>query len=48
MKIANTNSECFRQSLSAEVVEESFKIAQMVAKEKKPHNIGKTLWKPCL
>ena len=46
MKIAS--KETFYQSPSAEVVETSFKIANMIAQAKKPHNIGETLIKPCM
>ena len=46
MKIAS--KETFRQSPSAEVVEASFEIANMIAQAKKPHNIGETLIKPCM
>ena len=35
----------FCPSLSAEIIELSFKIAHMIAKEKKTHNIGETLIK---
>ena len=37
MKIAS--KETFRQLPSAEVVEASFEIANMIAQAKKPHNI---------
>ena len=33
-------SKCFRQSSSAEIVEASFEIVHVIAKEKKPNNIG--------
>ena len=46
MKIACAKS--FGQLSSAEVVEASFEIAQMIAQAKKPHNIGETLIKPCM
>ena len=46
MKIAS--SECFCQSSSAEIVEASFEIADLIAKEKKPHNIGEALIKSCM
>jgi len=46
MKIASR--ECFCQSTTAEVVETSYEIAHMIAKEKKPHTIGETLIKPCM
>ena len=46
MKIAC--AENFSQLSSAEMVEASFKIAQMIAQAKKPHNIGETLIKPCM
>ena len=46
MKIACT--ENFSQLSSAELVEASFEIAQMIAQAKKPHNIGETLIKPCM
>ena len=46
MKIAS--KETFCQSPSAEVVEASFEIANMIAQAKKPHNIGETLIKPCM
>ena len=39
-------AENFGQSSSAEVVEASYEIAQMIAQAKKPHNIGETLIKP--
>ena len=41
-------SKCFRQSTSAEIVEASFSIYHMAAKEKKFYNIGETLIKSCL
>ena len=41
-------AENFGQSSSAEVVEASYEIAQMIAQAKKPHNIGETLIKPCM
>jgi len=37
-KIKIASNECFCQSSSAKVVEASFEIAHMIAKEKKPHN----------
>ena len=40
-------AENFGQSSSAEVVEASYEIAQMIAQAKKPHNIGESLIKPC-
>ncbi|XP_039258064.2 protein FAM200C-like [Styela clava] len=46
MKIVGEKS--FRQSSSAEVVEASYEIANMIARAKKPHNIGETLIKPCM
>ena len=46
MKIAS--KETFYQSPSAEVVEASFEIANMIAQTKKPHNIGETMIKPCM
>ena len=46
MKIAC--AENFSQLSSAELVEASFKIAQMIAQAKKPQNIGETLIKPCM
>ena len=46
MKIAS--SECFYQSSSAKLVEASFEIVHMVAKEKRPHNIGETVIKLCI
>ena len=46
MKIAS--KETFCQSPSAEVVEASFEIANMISQAKKPHNIGETLIKPCM
>ena len=46
MKI--TSKEIFCQSPSAEVVEASFEIANMIALAKKLHNIGETLIKPCM
>ena len=46
MKIAR--AENFSQLSFAELVEASFEIAQMIAQAKKPHNIGKTLIKPCM
>ena len=46
MKIAC--AENFSQLSSAELVEASFEIAQMIGQAKKPHNIGETLIKPCL
>jgi hypothetical protein len=46
MKIAG--EENFRQSSSSEVVEASFEIAHMIARAKKPHNIGEALIKPCI
>ena len=46
MKIAC--AENFSQLSSAELVEASFEIAQMIAQAKKPHNIGETLIKPCM
>ena len=46
MKIASKVTIC--QSPSAEVVEASFEIANMIAQAKKLHNIGETLIKPCL
>ena len=45
LKIVN---KCFRQSSSAEIVEALFKIAHMIAKEKKLYNIGETLIKPSM
>ena len=41
-------SKCFRQSLSTEIVEALFQFAHMIAKEKKPHSVGKTLIEPCI
>ena len=41
-------AENFGQSSSAEVVEASYEIAQMIAQAKKPHNIGESLIKPCM
>ena len=41
-------SICFRQSSSAEIVETSFEITHMSAKEKKHYNIDETLIKLCL
>ena len=46
MKIVS--GETFRNSSSAETVEASFKIADMIALARKPHNIGETLIKPCM
>ena len=46
MKIAC--AENFSQLSSAELVEASFEIAQMIAQAKKTHNIGETLIKPCM
>ena len=46
MKIAC--AENFSPLSSAEMVEASFKIAQMIAQAKKPQNIGETLIKPCM
>ena len=46
MNIASKESFC--QSSTAEVVEASFEIAQMIALAKKPHNVAETLLKPCL
>ena len=46
MKIAC--AENFSQLSSAELVEASFEIAQMIAQAKKPHNIDQTLIKPCM
>ena len=46
MKIAC--AENFSQLSSAELIEASFEIAQMIAQAKKPHNIGETLIKPCM
>ena len=46
MKIAS--KETFCQSPSAEIVETSFEIAHIIARAKKPHNIGETLIKPCM
>jgi len=46
MKIASR--ECFCQSTTAKVVEASYEIAHMIAKEKKPHTIDETLIKPCM
>ena len=46
MKIAC--AENFSQLSSAELVEASFEIAQMIAQAKQPHNIGETLIKPCI
>ena len=36
------------QSSSAEILEASFEIVHMIAKEKKPYNIGETLIKSCM
>lgn len=47
-KMKIVGEENFRQSSSAEVVEASFEIAHMIARAKKPHNIGETLIKPCM
>ena len=41
-------AENFGQSSSAEVVEASYEIAQMISQAKKTHNIGETLIKPCM
>ena len=46
MKIAS--KETFFLSPSAEVVKTSFEVAHMISQVKKPHNIGKTLIKPCM
>ena len=46
MKIES--KETFYQSPSAEVVEASFEIANMIAQAKKPHNIGETMIKLCM
>ena len=46
MKIAC--AENFSQLSSAELVEASFEIAQMIVQAKKPQNIGETLIKPCM
>ena len=35
--------KCFYHSLSAEIIEGSVEIIHVIAKEKKPHNIGETL-----
>nr|XP_039256336.1 zinc finger BED domain-containing protein 5-like [Styela clava] len=42
-KMKIVGEESFRQSSSAEVVEASYEIANMIARAKKPHNIGETL-----
>ena len=47
-KIKIACAENFSQLSSAELVEASFEIAQMIAQAKKPHNIGETLIKPCM
>ena len=41
-KIKIPSSECFHQSLFAEIVEAYFKIAQMIAKEEKLYKVGET------
>nr|XP_039257154.1 protein ZBED8-like [Styela clava] len=46
MRTCSINSFC--QSPSADVVEASFEIAHMIAKQKKPHSIGETLIKPSI
>lgn len=46
MKMAGEMS--FYQLLPAEATEASFEIAHMIARTKKPHNIGETLIKPCI
>ena len=46
MKIAS--KETFYQSPSAEVIEASFEIANMIAQAKKPCKIGETMIKPCM
>nr|XP_039250101.1 protein ZBED8-like [Styela clava] len=46
MRTCSMNSFC--QSPSADVVEASFEIAHMIAKQKKPHGIGETLIKPSI
>ena len=40
--------DLFRKSFNADAVLASFEISYMIAKAKKPHNIGETLIKPCL
>ena len=42
------SSDAFWKYLSAEAVEESFKIAYFIALAKKSHNIEKALMKPCM
>nr|XP_039272720.1 protein ZBED8-like [Styela clava] len=46
MKIVS--EESFRQSSLSEVVEACYEIANMIARAKKPHNIGETFIKPCM
>jgi len=45
MKLGTSGS---RFELSEKVISASFKIAQLIAKSKKPHTIGEKLLKPCL